>query len=64
MQNATNIISEKHLAKYFTITSEALAMVRKHPMCAERKEQAEDFLDMAQRYYDDAVHFKKKGEIR
>lgn len=60
-----NTINDEHLSKYFSITSEALAKVKValDDSSAERQAQAEDFLDMAQRYYDDAHHFKEKGEV-
>jgi len=56
-------ITEEKLTKYFDVTGRALKKVK----IAEEKEinwkaSAEDFLDMAQRYYDDAKHFKEKGE--
>jgi len=57
-------ITEEKLTKYFDVTGRALKKVK----IAEEKQinwqaSAEDFLDMAQRYYDDAKHFKGKGEI-
>jgi uncharacterized protein len=58
-----NIVTHERLEKYFNITKEALDTVKASPQCEERKEQVEDFLDMAQRYYDDALHFKEKGEV-
>ena len=48
------------LEKYSAITGEALEKAR----AAENgSEQARDFLDMAQRYYDDAAFFQKKGDF-
>lgn len=64
--NVTNIITDEKLEKYFSITKKALDKVKESEICcktAERKEQAEDFLDMAERYYKDAQHFKDKGDI-
>ena len=62
MQNQ-NITSGK-LAKYFDITDRALKKVKiAEPKDINWKEKAEDFLDMAQRYFDDAHHFAKKGDI-
>ncbi len=60
-----NTITNDHLQKYFSITGEALEKVKLalDDSSAERKAQAEDFLDMAQRYYDDAHHFAKKNEV-
>ena len=54
-------ITTELLDKYFAVTGEALGKV-KVALDDTRKEQAEDFLDMAQRYYDDAAHFREKGE--
>lgn len=57
-------ITEEKLDKYFTVTGKALEKVK---VGKEKninwKEAAEDFLDMAQRYYDDAKHFQEKGDI-
>ena len=57
------LITDAKLEKYFSITKEALDKVRSSPMCKDRKDDAEDFLDMAQRYYDDAGHFRGRGDI-
>jgi hypothetical protein len=38
-------------------------MVKEKGLDAKRKKQAEDALDMAERYYSDAQHFRKKGDI-
>ncbi|MBI3032566.1 DUF357 domain-containing protein [Candidatus Woesearchaeota archaeon] len=63
----TNLIKEEKLTKYFDITGRALKKVKIGKENAKEKldwkAAAADFLDMAQRYYDDAEHFKKKGEI-
>ena len=55
-----NTITDEKLAKYFDITSRALKKVK---IIAAHKKQAEDALDMARRYYEDAKHFKAKGDI-
>ena len=59
-----NNITEEKLAKYFDVTGKALKKVK---IVKEGKlnfkAAAEDFLDMAQRYYDDAKHFEQKGDI-
>ena len=54
-------ITDEKLKKYFSITKEALEKV-KDALDSDRKEQAEDFLDMAQRYHDDAKYFLEKKE--
>ena len=55
-------ITEEKLNKYFSITKEALDKVKSSEMTIKRKDQALDFLDMAERYYSDAQHFKNKGD--
>jgi hypothetical protein len=56
-------VSDEKLEKYFRITKEALDMVKEKGFDTKRKKDAEEVLDMAQRYYSDAEHFRKKGEI-
>ncbi|MDO8642579.1 MAG: DUF357 domain-containing protein [Candidatus Woesearchaeota archaeon] len=56
-----NQITNERLEKYVRITGEALAKAKAAPQL--KKAEAADVLDMAQRYYDDALHFKQKGEI-
>lgn len=58
--SATHVTPEK-LAKYFTITEEALAMA-KGAVIPERHAQALEALDMAERYVSDAHHFHDKGD--
>jgi hypothetical protein len=58
----TDISAEK-LKKYFEVTGAALKKVK--PAKEKKiswKESAEDFLDMAKRYYDDAKYFAEKGD--
>lgn len=55
-------ISEAKLDRYFSVTKEALDMVKAKGFDDTRRRDAADALDMAQRYYDDALHFRKKGE--
>ncbi|MFH0874709.1 MAG: DUF357 domain-containing protein [archaeon] len=57
-----NIIAEDKLNKYFSISSEAIEMVKKSGFDEKRKKEALDFFDMATRYYSDAQHFKSKGD--
>ena len=52
-------LNEK-LAKYFELTSKALKKVK---IVEKHKKEAEDFLDLAQRYFDDARYFEKKGDL-
>lgn len=56
-----NTITPEKLTKYFSITKEALEMA-KNNLNEEEKDKAEDFLDMAQRYYDDAKYFLDEKE--
>jgi uncharacterized protein len=56
-----NIITEEKLNKYFSITKEALDMAR-DKFDPSRLSEAEDFFDMASRYYSDAEHFFKNKE--
>ena len=57
-------VTDVKLEKYFDVTKRALNKVK---IAQEKKinwkSSAEDFLDMATRYYQDAEHFKKKGHI-
>ena len=61
---SSSTVTKKKLDKYFSVTGEAIRKVR---IAKEKKiswqSSAEDFLDMAQRYYSDARHFEKKGDI-
>ena len=59
-----NEITDEKLAKYFDVTGRALAKVKiSEEKKIDWKEKAEDFLDMARRYFEDAKHFKEKGDI-
>lgn len=51
---------EQKLQKYFELTSKALKKVK---IVEKHKKEAEDFLDLAQRYFDDAKYFEKKGDL-
>ncbi|MEM4397566.1 MAG: DUF357 domain-containing protein [Candidatus Woesearchaeota archaeon] len=57
-----NVLSIEKLKKYFSITKEALDMIKEKGIDENRKEIALDFLDMAFRYYSDAEYFFKKGD--
>ncbi|MBI2673044.1 DUF357 domain-containing protein [Candidatus Woesearchaeota archaeon] len=59
-----NTITEEKLKKYFDVTGRALKKVKINSKAEiNAKEAAEDFFDMATRYYEDAKHFEKKGDI-
>lgn len=55
-------VSEQKLDKYFSITKEALDMIRKEGVDESREDQACEVLDMARRYYEDAGHFRQNGD--
>ena len=58
------LVTEAKLDKYFDVTGRALKKVKIAPKEEfDWKEKAEDFLDMAQRYYDDAKWFKEKDDF-
>ena len=66
--NQQNSITSEKLKKYFDITGRALKKVKivsKNQIMSDKvwKKNAEDFLDMAQRYFDDAHYFEKKGDV-
>ena len=52
-------ITDEKLEKYFDITGRALKKAKEN---ISKKEFAADFLDMAQRYFDDAKYFKEKDD--
>ncbi len=54
-------ITDQKLKKYFSVTKEALDMAEPK-MDKSRIKQAEDFFDMASRYFRDADFFYKKGD--
>ncbi len=54
-------ISKEKLAKYFTITREAIEKAIK-ARSRFSPEIREEFLDMIQRYYSDAVYFEGKND--
>lgn len=56
-----NTIDKKKLERYFSITKKALDIAKKK-INKRKKKEAEIILDTAQRYYDDALWFKNKGD--
>ena len=54
-------ITKEKLEKYFSITREALEKA-KGAFDEERLAEAEDFFDMASRYFSDAKHFFEQGD--
>jgi len=57
-----NTITKKKLEKYFSVTKQALDKA-KVALDQIRLKEAEDFLDMATRYFEDARHFEEKGDF-
>ena len=56
-----DLVCDKRLDKYFDITGRALEKVKQADKDSEREKEAKDFLDMAERYYSDAKHFREQG---
>lgn len=58
-----NIISEEKLDRYIFLTSSAMEKLKiTLPKKTHLQKAAKDYLDMANRYYNDALHFKKIGK--
>lgn len=58
--NENNLAIEQKLSKYFELTSLALKKVK---IVEKHKKEAEDLLNLAKCYFDDANHFEKKGDL-
>ena len=59
-----NEITKEKLDKYFDVTNRALKKVKiGKEKKIDWKFKAEDFLDMATRYYHDAMYFKHEGQV-
>ena len=58
----THKITEEKLEKYFSITKEALDKASE-ALDKSRLTEAEDFLDMASRYFNDAKYFFGNGDF-
>lgn len=55
---------EQKLQKYLELTSKALKKVKiLDNLDVKSKKSAEDFLDLSQRYFDDANYFEEKGDL-
>ena len=55
-------ISREKLNRYFSITQEALEKAGA-ALNKEQQEKADDFFDMASRYFKDALFFAEKGDV-
>ena len=52
------------LSKYFDLTEKALKKAKlNHGLDSKDKKSAEDLIDLAKRYFDDAKYFEKKGDL-
>ncbi len=58
-----NVIPEERLKHYFDVTKRAIEKVKSSGFDNSRIEQALDFLDMAERYFNDANFFFSKGDF-
>ena len=57
-------LPEEHVKRYLDITKKALNKVKiVAPEPSYSRKMAEDFLNMAQSYYNDALHFFDKGDM-
>ncbi len=57
-------LPEEHVKKYLGITKKALNKVKIiAPEPSYTRKMAEDFLNMAESYYSDALHFFEKGDL-
>jgi len=55
-------ITELKLKKYISVTKEAIEKASKSGNRAGLVKEREDCLDMINRYFSDALHFKSKGD--
>jgi len=59
-----NVISEEKISRYLDTTRRALDKLRiAAPERSFGRKAAEDFLNMATSYYNDAVHFRDIGDM-
>ena len=59
-----NRTPEQVYERYLDLTKRALAKVKvAQSLSVSQRAHAEDFLDMAQRYFSDAQHFHSKGMV-
>jgi len=59
-----DVISEEKIDRYLEITKKALEKLRiAAPDRSFGKRLADDFLEMATSYYDDAKHFREAGDL-
>jgi len=59
-----DIITKEKIGRYLSITKEALAKLKvSAPERSFGRKMADDFLNMATSYYNDAVHFNDDGDL-
>lgn len=57
-------ITNEKLDKYFKVTGDALKKLKIAPPSKTHLDKiAKDYLDMATRYYEDAKHFRDRGDF-
>jgi len=57
-------ITEERIEKYLSLTKEALAKLKvAAPERSFNRRMADDFLNMAVSYYEDAKHFRSTGDL-
>lgn len=57
-----NLICDRRLKKYFSITERALKIAGKNiPKSKDKQEQAEEIINMVENYLSDAKHFQKQN---
>lgn len=58
------MVSKEKVEKYLNLTEKALEKIKiKVPSNVDLKKVADDYLDLAKRYFSDAKYFKSKGEL-
>ena len=58
-----NMIPQERLMKYFNVTKKAIDLLKiVAPERTHLYKAATDYLDMAKRYYNDAIHFHQNGK--
>jgi hypothetical protein len=61
-QTTKDKITKEKLKKYFSVTEKALAMAKKS-ISKKKIKEAHAILDMASRYYKDALWFQEKEDL-
>jgi len=59
-----DVITPEHMQKYLDTTKRALAKIKiAAPERSYNRRLADNFLQMANTYYNDALHFKEQGDL-